>query len=212
MYHPNVVDETKLSCSKAIAATFECSRQNIMWQRVLSRARLKDWVALKDLSIDRGIFLTTTESCIGFGPFVESCIEHAAPKDITVHFLKLVSEPELRYRYATRVTEWEVALKCVADLDGWRIFSSTYVNEHRIFQAWVTDAASVILEASQEQGKQSVDVKQRLQLLLDAKMTLDEALQLRRPPCALMRQPFAAAEAVELLEASATLGVVDSAH
>jgi hypothetical protein len=75
----------------------------------------------------------------------------------------------------------------VPDMDGWRLFSSTYVNEHRlslppqhagpianfhdctrtlfvrivtrsqshrIFQAWVTDAASVILEASQEQGKQ----------------------------------------------------------
>jgi hypothetical protein len=25
-----------------------------------------------------------------------------------VHFLKLVAEPELRYRYATRVAEWEV--------------------------------------------------------------------------------------------------------
>ena len=60
MYHPNVVDETKLSCSKAISAVFECSRQNFMWQRMLSRARLKDWAALKDLAIDRGIFLTTT--------------------------------------------------------------------------------------------------------------------------------------------------------
>ncbi len=27
---------------------------------------------------------------------------------IAVHFLKLVAEPELRYRYATRVAEWEV--------------------------------------------------------------------------------------------------------
>ena len=25
-----------------------------------------------------------------------------------VYFLKLVAEPELRYRYATRVAEWEV--------------------------------------------------------------------------------------------------------
>jgi hypothetical protein len=102
MYHPNVVDETKLSCSKSISTVFECSRQNFMWQRMLSRARLKDWAALKDLAIDRGIFLTTTgrvarwrlhpstatlilpaESCIGFGPFVEACIEHAAPKDVT---------------------------------------------------------------------------------------------------------------------------------
>jgi hypothetical protein len=62
MYHPNVVDETKLSCSKAISSVFECSRQNFMWQRMLSRARLKDWAALKDLAIDRGIFLTTTGS------------------------------------------------------------------------------------------------------------------------------------------------------
>ena len=60
MYHPNVVDETKLSCSKSISTVFECSRQNFMWQRMLSRARLKDWTALKDLAIDRGIFLTTT--------------------------------------------------------------------------------------------------------------------------------------------------------
>lgn len=59
-YHPNIVDETKLSCSKAIYTAFECSRQNFMWQKVLSRARLKDWAALKDLAIDRGIFLTTT--------------------------------------------------------------------------------------------------------------------------------------------------------
>ncbi len=27
---------------------------------------------------------------------------------IAVHFLKLLAEPELRYRYATRVAEWEV--------------------------------------------------------------------------------------------------------
>jgi hypothetical protein len=63
-YHPNIVDETKLSCSKAIYTAFECSRQNYMWQKVLSRARLKDWAALKDLSIDRGIFLTTTGACV----------------------------------------------------------------------------------------------------------------------------------------------------
>jgi hypothetical protein len=62
MYHPNVVDETKLSCSKVIFSVYECSRQNFMWQRMLSRARLKDWAALKDLAIDRGIFLTTTGS------------------------------------------------------------------------------------------------------------------------------------------------------
>jgi hypothetical protein len=31
-----------------------------MWQKVIARARLKDWTALKDLAIDRGIFLTTT--------------------------------------------------------------------------------------------------------------------------------------------------------
>ena len=59
-YHPNVVDETKLSCSKAISAAFDCTRHNCMWQKVIARARLKDWTALKDLAIDRGIFLTTT--------------------------------------------------------------------------------------------------------------------------------------------------------
>jgi len=32
--------------------------------QVLSRARLKDWAALKDLAIDRGIFLTTTGVCV----------------------------------------------------------------------------------------------------------------------------------------------------
>ena len=26
----------------------------------------------------------------------------------------------------------QVALKCVPDMDGWRLFSSTYVNEHRL--------------------------------------------------------------------------------
>ncbi len=68
-----------------------------------------------------------------------------------------------------------------------------------------------------------------MQVLLDAKMTLDEALQLRyvarsnffechsninifvrKPPCALMRQPFAPADAAELLLASAMLNLLDS--
>jgi hypothetical protein len=66
-----------------------------------------------------------------------------------------------------------------------------------------------------------------MQVLLDAKMTLDEALQLRygarsrfwyriishtferKPPSALMRQPFAPADAAELLLASAMLGLLD---
>jgi hypothetical protein len=105
------------------------------------------------------------------------------------------------------------------------LLSLIFPPRRRIFQAWVTDAASVILEASQEDGKQvrawrhpvqlmmprfpslppppspppphspppplpppphphpqSADVKLRLQVLLDAKMTLDEALQLRCSP------------------------------
>ncbi len=28
-------------------------------------------------------FAHVTESCIGFGPFVEACIENSAPKDVT---------------------------------------------------------------------------------------------------------------------------------
>ena len=162
-YHPNIVDETKLSCSKAIYAAFECSRQNFMWQKVLSRARLKDWAALKDLAIDRGIFLTTTGDCLSLHNLPQRhpqgqavslelltrrfpshrklhriwalcrslyrerraqgchryCRFHIAVicstwvafsyfKASIVYFLKLLVEPELRYRYSTRVAEWEV--------------------------------------------------------------------------------------------------------
>jgi hypothetical protein len=99
----------------------------------------------------------------------------------------------------------------------------------RVTHCWCMVLSNAVYEVTlpSPSHPQSAEVKQRLQVLLDAKMTLDEALQLRcspgraardfsraetcsrKPASAIMRQPLAAADAAELLLASAGLGLVD---
>lgn len=70
-YHPNA-PPTKLSCPKVIQQRYDISERTYLYVALHARAAVGDWAAVQKLTIQKGVFSDSEESCIGWEPFADA--------------------------------------------------------------------------------------------------------------------------------------------